>query len=82
MDLHALMLKKEGRIEANIPHNSVAKRSIVAIRSEDGQQVRVIVKGAPELLIEKCSKTFDTDNKVIFMDDIERNYIKQNIMER
>jgi Ca2+ transporting ATPase len=76
------MMKKEGMILTNIPHNSHSKRSIVAAKLEDGKVVRVFVKGAPEILVTKCSKTFDTENKLIFLSEDEQNYITQNIMER
>jgi len=76
------MMKKEGMVLTNIPHNSHSKRSIVAAKLEDGKVVRVFVKGAPEILVTKCSKTFDTENKLIFLSEDEQNYITQNIMER
>jgi magnesium-transporting ATPase (P-type) len=75
MDINGLMMAKEGRVLTNIPHNSYSKRAIVAVRLPDDQTVRVFVKGAPEILAEQCSKTYDTDNKIVRMSEDEMNYI-------
>jgi magnesium-transporting ATPase (P-type) len=66
------MSLKEGRVMVNIPHNSESKRAITAIKlPEDPSTVRVVVKGAPEDLIKKCSRTFSTENKLTILSDDE-----------
>ena len=74
--IHERIKDKVGRILCQIPHDSVRKRQVVAIRTpEDEDKVMVIVKGAPEIVLAKCTHTLDTEGKVIQLQDQEFNYI-------
>lgn len=42
-----------------IPFSPVRKRQLVAVREKGSDIVRVVLKGAPEYIIEKCTSTFD-----------------------
>lgn len=60
--VHDIIKKKYSRIETAIPFSSIRKRSIVAVRHPDMDDVvRIYVKGAPEFIITKCSRTFGVD---------------------
>ena len=66
--IHDLILKKLGRIEAVIPFSTIRKRSITAVRHPDKEDlVRIYIKGAPELIVNKCTRTYDVDGKSIPM---------------
>lgn len=79
--IHDDIKKKLGRIEAVIPFSSQRKRSVTAVRHpENDNLVRVYVKGAPEFIVSKCSRTFDIDGKQTQLTDIESNYILQDIL--
>lgn len=68
--VHDLIKKKLGRIEAVIPFSTIRKRSIAAVRHPDVEDlIRVYIKGAPEIIVSKCSRTYDVDGKVIPMSD-------------
>jgi len=60
--VHDLIKKKLGNIETTIPFSTIRKRSVVAVRHPDMEDiVRVFVKGAPEYIVPKCTKTFGVD---------------------
>ena len=64
--VHEIIRQKLGRIEAVIPFSTIRKRSITAVRHPDkADLVRIYIKGAPELIIPKCQRTFDVDGRVI-----------------
>jgi magnesium-transporting ATPase (P-type) len=46
----------------------------------DSDIVRVYVKGAPELIIGKCTKTFDVNGQRINFTDEEQNYIYTSVI--
>lgn len=46
---------KEKDIICNIPFDSQRKKSLVAVQLNNGM-VRIFVKGAPEFMLEVCSK--------------------------
>lgn len=49
--------QKENIMETNIPFGPIRKRQVVAIRpSVNHDYVRVVVKGAPEYIIEMCTQ--------------------------
>jgi magnesium-transporting ATPase (P-type) len=50
--------KEESFIELQIPFNSNRKRQTTAVRHKNGK-IRVYVKGAPEIVIERCSRTLN-----------------------
>lgn len=51
--------KKHGNIEAVIPLSPIRKRQVTAVKHPEMEGViRVYVKGAPEYLLHKCTRTF------------------------
>ena len=44
--------------------------------------VRVYVKGAPEYIVHKCTRTFGVDGNKIPMSDDQLNYILSNIISK
>jgi magnesium-transporting ATPase (P-type) len=68
--VHEIIKKKINKIEAIIPFSSIRKRSVVAVRHPDLEDtVRVYVKGAPEYIVHKCTRTFGVDGKKTSMTD-------------
>lgn len=69
--MHEVIKEKLGHIEAIVPFSTIRKRSIVAVRHPDMEDiVRIYIKGAPEYIIHKCDKTFGVDgNKQPMSDD-------------
>lgn len=46
----------------HVPFSSERKmETIVVVHPEQESKVRVIVKGAPEFIFEKCTEMFDTE---------------------
>jgi len=83
MPLQDIVKLRENNILAFIPHNSTSKRQIVAVRLPDNPKtVRVVVKGAPEYLIGKCSKTFNTENKLQILTEDEQTYVLTSVIDR
>lgn len=79
--VHELIKKKLGRIETIIPFSTIRKKSLVAVRHPDHDDlIRVYIKGAPEVVVSKCSRTYHVDGKVIPMDDDQTNYILNDIL--
>jgi Ca2+-transporting ATPase len=79
--VHDLIKRKLGRIVALIPFSSTRKRSVTAVRHPDNDNiVRVYVKGAPEIIVSKCSRTFDIEGKIAPLQDLETNYILNDIL--
>jgi len=78
-----LIKKKIGQIEAVIPFSTIRKRSITAVRHPDIEDViRIYIKGAPELLVHKCTRTYDVDGKTIPMSNEQLNYVMQDILHQ
>ena len=70
-----------GKIEAQVPFSTIRKRSVTAVRHPDRDDiVRVYIKGAPEFIVEKCSRTYDVDGRCIAMDPDQSQYIMHDIM--
>lgn len=64
LPVHDIIKKKLGNILTTIPFSTLRKRSVTAVRHPDNEGVvRVYVKGAPEIVIPKCTRTFDIDGK-------------------
>jgi magnesium-transporting ATPase (P-type) len=79
--VHEGIKRKLGRIETVIPFSTIRKRSLTAVRHPDNDDfVRIYIKGAPEIVVSKCSRTFHVDGKVIPMDDDQTNYILNDIL--
>ena len=79
--VHDLIKKKLGKIETVIPFSTLRKRSLTAVRHPDHDDfVRVYMKGAPEVVVAKCTRTYHIDGKVIPLDDIQSTYILNDIL--
>jgi magnesium-transporting ATPase (P-type) len=76
-----LIKRKLNRIEAIIPFSTIRKRSITAVRHPDQEDlIRIYIKGAPEFIIGKCSRTFDADGSTAPLQDEESEKIMQEIL--
>ena len=57
--VHEEIRRKIGNIETVIPLSPIRKRQVIAVKHpEMDGVVRVYVKGAPEYIIDKCTRTF------------------------
>jgi magnesium-transporting ATPase (P-type) len=66
-----------------IPFNSSRKRACTAIRHPDDKNlVRVFCKGAPEIVFNYVSKTFDAKGDVVDLNDQEKSDIVTNIIAK
>jgi magnesium-transporting ATPase (P-type) len=53
---------KEGNILQQIPFNSARKRACTILKDpKDSKKIKVFSKGAPEILMEYCTRFFATD---------------------
>jgi len=71
--IHNLIHEKQRRAIAYSPHNSENKYSAYVIRddansSEEGS-VRIYLKGAPEVILQMCSRCFDYNGDVAELDE-------------
>lgn len=77
--VHLLIQRKLGRIRATSPFSPQRKRSAVALECPDRQGlVTVYVKGAPEVILEKCQSMLDPNGIVDFGED-ERAHILEQV---
>ena len=58
IDTESILNSKQESILISIPFNSTRKRATTAV-SHSERVIRVFVKGAPDILIDKCTKMFD-----------------------
>lgn len=81
--VHEIIKKKLGKIETIIPFSPIRKRSVIAVRHPDMNDiVRVYVKGAPEYIMDKCTRTHHVDGSRAHMDIEQLNYIKSDIISK
>lgn len=67
--VHDIIKKKYSRIESIIPLSPDRKRQLIAVRHPDMDDIiRVYVKGAPEKIIDKCTKTYAVDGTRTHLD--------------
>jgi len=79
--VHDIMKKSFGRVETEFPFSTQRKRQVTAVRHPEKESiVRVYMKGAPEVVVSRCSRTYYTDGKVIPMEDDQTNYILNDIL--
>lgn len=60
--------KQPGFIVFKVPFDSVRKRQTTVVRFDDGT-IRVYVKGAPDILITKCDRIYNSDGQVVPLDE-------------
>jgi len=84
IDAQKFMLKKEGKVRAQIGFDTKRKRSIIAVQHPGMEDtVRVYIKGAPELVLENCASCFDERNqKKAFDGNTSKEYVLDNIMKQ
>ncbi len=74
--IHDLIKLKLGRTEAVIPFSTIRKRTITAVRHPERDDcIRIYIKGAPEFIAPKCTRTFEVDGRIVPMNDEQLNYI-------
>ena len=79
--VHDIMKKSFGRIETEFPFSTLRKRQVTVVRHPEKESiVRVYMKGAPEVVVSRCTRTYHTDGKVIPMEDSQINYILNDIL--
>lgn len=77
-----MIKQKLGRIEAVVPFSAIRKRSITAVRLPGREDlVRIYIKGAPEFIAHKCSRTIEVDGRTVPMTNEQLNYIMQDILK-
>jgi magnesium-transporting ATPase (P-type) len=67
--------QKNSEIECVIPFNPYSKSQLTVTRVKKGDdKVRVVLKGAPEVVIDHCSHTLNNDmeDPIKFSDEIKR----------
>jgi len=67
IEVEKFIQDKNGKIEMQIPFDSKRKRQTTAIKTEDG--VRVFVKGAPEIVIQRCVSFIAEDGETQDLDE-------------
>ena len=64
---------KEGKILVQIPFNSKRKRACTAIKSpENPSTVNVYLKGAPEIVINYCTKMYGPGGEVVDLSETKK----------
>ena len=83
IDAQKFMLKKEGKVRAQIGFDTRRKRSIIAIEHPEMEGiVRVYVKGAPEYVIQNCETHQDERNQKKSFDGAAKDYVSDNILKQ
>jgi magnesium-transporting ATPase (P-type) len=75
LEVQDLLAKRhrEGEHECSIPFGPVRKRQVEVIRPYKGcEYVRVVVKGAPEYVIQYCNSILGSDGEITDLDENER----------
>ena len=72
--------KAQESIELSIPFTSRRKRTITAIKKSNGD-VRVLVKGASELILFACAKLVSDTGAKVDLDESNRGQIQQTIQD-
>lgn len=80
LPVHEIIQAKHGNIAGVIPFSSIRKRELFAINHPDLRDtVRVYIKGAPEIILEMCTRTIGVDGQTKSMDDTEKEYILNDV---
>jgi magnesium-transporting ATPase (P-type) len=78
IQVHELLAKRqrESEHECSIPFSPYRKRQTTVFRPYKGcDKVRVVVKGAPEIVLKMCTKMLDSTGEEQEMDDDKRDYV-------
>lgn len=75
--------RKEGKVLFTIPHSSSrARMTSVVELTDDSDYVRVVVKGAPEILLNKCTRTFNAEGGIDALEDGERDAVVEQFLNK
>jgi len=75
--------RKLGRVLFTFPHSSVRARMTTVVElPEDPETVRIVVKGAPEILINKCSRTFTSEGSIDALEEGEKEIIVDQFLNK
>lgn len=70
--VHDIINRKLGKIQAEIPFSTIKKKSVVAMQHPNAEEIiRVYVKGAPEQIVNKCTKTLGADGRPVILNEQE-----------
>ena len=76
IDAYNAIRRKEDNILAVIPFNSKRKRACTAVGHPDDQnKVRVFLKGAPEIVMDYCTKYFDSNGNEVELTEEKKTQI-------
>jgi Ca2+ transporting ATPase len=83
LPVHELIKRKLDRVQTTIPHTSARRRMTVAVAHPDvDDRVRVVVKGAPEILLSKCTRTYDNDGHMVELSDGDKQALTSEYLEK
>jgi magnesium-transporting ATPase (P-type) len=72
---------KEGNILTVVPFNSMRKRASTVVRHPTvSDTVRVFLKGAPEIVLDFCTKTFDKNGQVVDLSEKNKDKLVTDII--
>ena len=80
--VHDVIQYKLGKVQTIIPFSPIRKSSAIAVYIEEGDIVRVYLKGAPEKVIPCCQRTLDVDGSVINLDDTLITYLYDDVIRK
>lgn len=80
VDVHGHCQGRQACEVGRIPLTSYTKRSIVAIKHPNMEDtIRIFIKGAPEVVLNQCTETFDSNGDKIQLDDDIKKEIKKQM---
>ena len=81
MAVQDVIREKEDRVLQTIPFNSRRKRACTAVLlPSDSSKVRVFLKGAPEIVIDHCTETFDKQGNQVELTETKKAAILNDIV--
>lgn len=74
--------RRAGKTVFTIPHTSARARMTTVVKlTESPDTVRIVVKGAPEILISSCDKTFDVEGGIIPLEEEDKTVVLERFLE-
>lgn len=78
---HEIIRQKAGNVIYSHPFDSELKKSVIAVQHPGlNDTVRVYVKGAPEVVVENCSRHYKSNGELDALSYDQQNYVMDNIM--
>lgn len=82
MPAYDLIKKKEDNILAFIPFNSLRKKASTVVRHpDDPNLVRVFCKGAPEIVLESCTRIHNESGNVVDLSEKHKRHILEEVVQ-